>query len=160
MKKRTLLHRALALLALPLALGAAAQDFPPKKPVTLVVGFAAGGAADAAARLIAKKLSENIGQSVAVSYTHLDVYKRQREAYTTTDIDGQLRGLVLQNISNAIASSGIAFLDLASNQLSFAQALTAQLLPEFAKLGLKLEGMTVQNVSLPEELQKLSLIHI
>ena len=78
-----------------------------------------------------------------------------REAYTTTDIDGQLRGLVLQNISNAIASSGIAFLDLASNQLSFAQALTAQLLPEFAKLGLKLEGMTVQNVSLPEELQKI-----
>jgi tripartite-type tricarboxylate transporter receptor subunit TctC len=43
-----------------------AQDFPPKKPVTLVVGFAAGGAADAAARLIAKKLAANIGQSVVV----------------------------------------------------------------------------------------------
>lgn len=42
------------------------QDFPPKKPVTLVVGFAAGGAADAAARLIAKKLGENIGQTVVV----------------------------------------------------------------------------------------------
>ena len=60
--KRTLLQCALALAALPLAFGAAAQDFPPKKPVTLVVGFAAGGAADAAARLIAKKLGENIGQ--------------------------------------------------------------------------------------------------
>ena len=45
---------------------AAAQDFPPKKAVTLVVGFAAGGAADAAARLIAKKLGENIGQTVIV----------------------------------------------------------------------------------------------
>ena len=64
--KRTLLQCALALAALPLAFGAAAQDFPPKKPVTLVVGFAAGGAADAAARLIAKKLDENIGQSVVV----------------------------------------------------------------------------------------------
>jgi membrane protease subunit (stomatin/prohibitin family) len=78
-----------------------------------------------------------------------------RESYGTADLDGQLRGLVLQNISNAIASSGIAFLDLAANQLSFAQALSTQLRPEFAKLGLTLEGMTVQNVSLPEELQKI-----
>ncbi len=77
-----------------------------------------------------------------------------RERYEVADLDGQLRGLVLQNISNAIASSGIAFLDLAANQLVFAQALTTQLAPEFGKLGLKLEGMTVQNVSLPEELQK------
>lgn len=78
-----------------------------------------------------------------------------RERYETLDLDGQLRGLVLQNISNAVASSGIAFLDLAANQLMFAQALTTQLAPEFAKIGLKLEGMTVQNVSLPEELQKI-----
>ena len=77
-----------------------------------------------------------------------------REAYTVEDVDGQLRGLVLQNISNAIASSGVAFLDLAANQLAFAQALSKELAPEFEKIGLKLEGMTVQSVSLPEELQK------
>ncbi len=78
-----------------------------------------------------------------------------RESYNVEEVDGQLRGLVLQNISNAIASSNIPFLDLASNQMTFAQALTTQLAPEFAKIGLKLEGMTVQNVSLPEELQKI-----
>jgi membrane protease subunit (stomatin/prohibitin family) len=78
-----------------------------------------------------------------------------RDIYTTADLDGQLRGLVLQNISNAIASSDIAFLDLAANQLAFAQALSTQLTPEFARIGIKLEGMTVQNVSLPEELQKI-----
>jgi membrane protease subunit (stomatin/prohibitin family) len=78
-----------------------------------------------------------------------------RDSYGVADLDGQLRGLVLQNISNAIASSGIPFLDLASNQLAFAQALVTQLAPEFAKIGVKLEAMTVQNVSLPEELQKI-----
>ncbi|MBL8356305.1 MULTISPECIES: Bug family tripartite tricarboxylate transporter substrate binding protein [Delftia] len=67
MNKRNFLHAsALAASLLGLAAGAQAQDFPPKKPVSLVVGFAAGGAADAAARLIAKKLGENIGQSVVV----------------------------------------------------------------------------------------------
>jgi membrane protease subunit (stomatin/prohibitin family) len=71
------------------------------------------------------------------------------------DLDGQLRGLVLQNISNAIASSGVPFLDLAANQIQFAQALAAQLVPEFEKIGIKLENITVQNVSLPEELQKI-----
>src|SRR5436853_5149717 len=67
MNKRNFLHAtALAASLLALAASAQAQDFPPKKPVSLVVGFAAGGAADAAARLIATNLGENIGQSVAV----------------------------------------------------------------------------------------------
>ena len=77
-----------------------------------------------------------------------------RDSYPVADLDGQLRGLVLQNISNAIAASGVAFLDLAANQLMFADALARELQPAFAKLGLKLEAMTVQNLSLPEELQK------
>jgi membrane protease subunit (stomatin/prohibitin family) len=78
-----------------------------------------------------------------------------REEYTVSELDGQLRGLVLQNISTAIAASGIPFLDLAANQIEFAKALRTQLDPEMAKLGLKLENMTVQSVSLPEELQKI-----
>ncbi len=73
MKKHPLLQARAPLALLPLlaAVGAfsvpvQAQDFPPKKPVSLVVGFAAGGAADTAARLIAKKLGDNIGQTVIV----------------------------------------------------------------------------------------------
>ena len=67
MRKRLLLRATLlGLPALALAGSGFAQDFPPKKTVTLVVGFAPGGAADAAARLIAKKLGDNIGQTVVV----------------------------------------------------------------------------------------------
>ena len=43
-----------------------AQEFPPKKTITIVVGFAPGGSADSAARVIAKKLSEDLGQNVIV----------------------------------------------------------------------------------------------
>ncbi len=68
MNKNRPLRRGLVLASLALALPSLshAQDFPPRKAVTLVVGFAPGGAADAAARLIAKKLGENIGQTVVV----------------------------------------------------------------------------------------------
>jgi tripartite-type tricarboxylate transporter receptor subunit TctC len=45
---------------------ASAQEFPPKKTITMVVGFAAGGSADNAARIVAKKLSEDLGQNVIV----------------------------------------------------------------------------------------------
>lgn len=78
-----------------------------------------------------------------------------RDTYTVSDLDGQLRGLMLQHISDAVASSGVAFLDLAANQIEFAKALQEATAPSFTALGLKLEGVTMQNVSLPEELQKI-----
>jgi len=78
-----------------------------------------------------------------------------RDTYTVADLDGQLRGLMLQHISDAVASSGVAFLDLAANQVEFAKALQEATAPSFTALGLKLESVTMQSVSLPEELQKI-----
>jgi len=78
-----------------------------------------------------------------------------RDTYTVADLDGQLRGLMLQHISDAVARSGIAFLDLAANQIEFAKQIQAATAPSFEAIGLKLEMVTVQNVSLPEELQKI-----
>ncbi|MEO8299088.1 MAG: SPFH domain-containing protein, partial [Burkholderiales bacterium] len=77
-----------------------------------------------------------------------------REAYTAAELDGQLRALMLQHISDAVASAGIPFLDLAANQVEFAAQLQAAVTPAFDKLGLAVDAVTVQNVSLPEELQK------
>jgi len=78
-----------------------------------------------------------------------------RDRYTVDDLDGQLRGLMLQHISDAVAQSGVPFLDLAANQVEFAKQLQEVTAPEFVKLGLVLASVTVQNVSLPEELQKI-----
>ena len=75
--------------------------------------------------------------------------------YTVEELDGQLRGLMLQHISDAVAQSGVPFLDLAANQVEFAKQLLEVTAPEFTKLGLSLVSVTVQNVSLPEELQKI-----
>jgi tripartite-type tricarboxylate transporter receptor subunit TctC len=48
------------------ALSVHAQHNFPTRPVTLTVGFAPGGGTDTAARIVAKKLTENIGQTVVV----------------------------------------------------------------------------------------------
>jgi membrane protease subunit (stomatin/prohibitin family) len=78
-----------------------------------------------------------------------------RDRYQTEELDGQLKGLILQNISNAIAASGVPFLDLAANQIAMADALKLTIATSFEAMGLKLDTMTVQSVSLPEDLQKI-----
>jgi tripartite-type tricarboxylate transporter receptor subunit TctC len=65
MQRRTLLATATTLALATLATTAQAQDIP-KKTLTLMVGFAVGGAADTVARLVAKKLADNLGQTVTV----------------------------------------------------------------------------------------------
>ncbi len=60
-------RRLLALVAgLAFCAAAAAQANFPTRPVTITVGFAPGGGTDTAARIVAKKLSENLGISVVV----------------------------------------------------------------------------------------------
>ena len=57
---------ALALAALTLAFGAAAQQDFPNKPVRIIVPYAAGGATDILARLLARGMTERLGQPVVI----------------------------------------------------------------------------------------------
>ena len=78
-----------------------------------------------------------------------------RDFYRLAEIEGQLRNNIVANISNAFAGSGVPFLDMAANQIEVGKAMIATLQPEFAALGLMLDTIVVENLSLPEELQKL-----
>ena len=78
-----------------------------------------------------------------------------RETYTVADLDGQLRNSMIAAMTNAFGGSGVAFLDMAGNQLAFAEAVKKQAEPMFAKMGLALDSLNVENISLPEEIQKM-----
>src|SRR5262245_34645372 len=51
---------------LPAALGAAAAETYPARPITLVVPFAPGGSASTVARSVADKMSETLGQQIVI----------------------------------------------------------------------------------------------
>jgi membrane protease subunit (stomatin/prohibitin family) len=58
-------------------------------------------------------------------------------------------------MTDLFGESGVAFIDMASNQDEFGKAMLAKMTPMFAEYGLTLDTLVVQNVSLPEELQKI-----
>src|SRR5689334_2803152 len=77
-----------------------------------------------------------------------------RDIYTVADIEGQLRNTIIGRVSDTFASSQIPFLDMAANLEELSKKLGEQLAPTFGELGLQLDGLVVQNLSLPDELQK------
>jgi len=78
-----------------------------------------------------------------------------RERYSVDDLSGQLRSTVVGSITDLFAESQVPFLDMASKQDEFAAQLKDKVGAGFAKLGLDLDGFVVENLSLPEELQKI-----
>jgi membrane protease subunit (stomatin/prohibitin family) len=78
-----------------------------------------------------------------------------RAVYGTNDLDGQLRNTIVGRMTTAFGASTLDFLDMAANQSRMAELMQAELGPVFVALGLTLDSFVVENVSLPEELQKM-----
>lgn len=74
--------------------------------------------------------------------------------YTVAQIEPQLRNAVIAGFTSAFANANVPFLDMAANQAQLATQIAAGVAPAFEQLGLKLESFSVENLSLPDELQK------
>ncbi|MES2523020.1 MAG: SPFH domain-containing protein [Gemmatimonadota bacterium] len=77
-----------------------------------------------------------------------------QEIYTVDQLDPQLRNTVISAFTTAFANSQVPFLDMAANQGLLATQIAEAVKPAFEAMGLRLETFTVENLSLPDELQK------
>jgi membrane protease subunit (stomatin/prohibitin family) len=77
-----------------------------------------------------------------------------RDSYYVSDLEGQLRNTIVAKMTDIFAPCDVAFVDMAANQAKLAEKISGELKPVFAGLGLELSQFVVENLSLPEELQK------
>lgn len=74
--------------------------------------------------------------------------------FTAEGVEGQIRSLAVSALSDAIAESGIPALDLASKYDELSRRALETLAPRVEGLGLELCGFVIENISLPEEVEK------
>lgn len=78
-----------------------------------------------------------------------------RDVYTVADLEGQLRNSIVASITDLFGESGIPFLDMAANQDELGKLLQGKVAEMFQQYGLAVDRFAVENISLPEDLQKI-----
>jgi membrane protease subunit (stomatin/prohibitin family) len=74
--------------------------------------------------------------------------------FTVEDVEGQIKRTLVSGLSDAIAESKIPALDLAANYEELSQYALKALSPKIEVLGLTLTSFVIENISLPEEVEK------
>ena len=77
-----------------------------------------------------------------------------RETYTVGELEPQLRATLANALAQTLGNGRVPFLELAANQAEVAGSVMAAAQPHFAAIGLQLDEVQVQSVSLPEEIQQ------
>ena len=74
--------------------------------------------------------------------------------YTVADVAAHVKPILIQGITDAVAESKISALDLAANYREFSADVLKACEADFAAVGLKLCSMVIENISLPEDVEK------
>jgi membrane protease subunit (stomatin/prohibitin family) len=75
-------------------------------------------------------------------------------SYTTEGLVNHFKTMIVSGFSDAIAESGISALDLAANYKEFGAFLRQALQNDFNAFGIEVTSLIIENISLPEEVEK------
>lgn len=74
--------------------------------------------------------------------------------FTKDEVSDQIRNVIVQQFSQIIAKAGIPVLDMAANTGDLGKLVTTAINPTVAAYGLTLPEFYIENISLPEEVEK------
>lgn len=74
--------------------------------------------------------------------------------FTTDEIANQIRNVIVQAASQALAASPIPVLDMAANTTDLGGIIAKEIAPKIAEYGLEIPEFYIENISLPEEVEK------
>ena len=74
--------------------------------------------------------------------------------FTVEDVEGQIKRTLISGLSDAIAESKIPALDMAANYQELSAFVQKALNPQVETLGLTLTNFIIENISLPEDVEK------
>ena len=74
--------------------------------------------------------------------------------YTTDEVTGQLRSLIVTKFSNAVGQGNIPVEKFAANLEDLSQLCSDKLNADFAEYGLKITKFLIENVSMPDDVKK------
>ena len=74
--------------------------------------------------------------------------------FTTDEVSMQIRNQIVQAASQALAGSRIPVLDMAANLEDLGRIITTVIAPKVAEYGLAIPEFYIENISLPEEVEK------
>jgi len=74
--------------------------------------------------------------------------------FTTEEIESQLTNLIISKFTQILGESKVPVLDLASNYNTFSEFISERIAPFFGEYGLALTKVIVENISLPEAVEK------
>ncbi len=74
--------------------------------------------------------------------------------FTSDEISDQIRNVIVQELGQVLANSKIPVLDMAANTQALGKLITDQIAPKVADYGLALPEFYIENISLPEEVEK------
>ncbi|TRW99174.1 SPFH domain-containing protein [Paracoccus sp. M683] len=75
--------------------------------------------------------------------------------FTSDEISFQLRNIIVQEFSRMIAGSGIPVLDMAANTEQLGKMVAKAIAPTVAAYGLTIPEFYIENISLPDEVEKM-----